>query len=225
MSRPRGRGQCECGGEDGVRRDPACPPRQGCDHAPSRRGVRPGRIDSANRFDLTISVSRRDGQEPEMSVIHLRRAAVTRPRGPKSRAGPRHPVLLFEEDPTGEEPGSGSTRSPSRHLRAGPGERSRPRNFSIIGVGAQYVTENHDPPAHLRRRSAEPVAAGYGPGHRAQAGFTRPVPDATCMAVHACCADDVCARSVEAAYRTGSIPITLIGMGVGGGGPEELRMR
>ncbi|GAA4593370.1 LacI family DNA-binding transcriptional regulator [Planotetraspora phitsanulokensis] len=42
----------------------------------------------------------------------------------------------------------------------------------------------------LVNRSAELVAAGYGPGHRAQAGFTRAVAQRDLHGVHACCADD-----------------------------------
>jgi len=75
------------------------------------------------------------------------------------------------------------------------------------------------------RTHVQPVAVGYGPGHRAQAGFTRPVARATCMAVHACRADDVCPYSVDAARRTGSILITLVGMGVGGGGRHARMVR
>jgi DNA-binding LacI/PurR family transcriptional regulator len=42
----------------------------------------------------------------------------------------------------------------------------------------------------LINRSAELVAAGYGPGHRAQAGFTRAVAERDLDGVHTCCADD-----------------------------------
>jgi DNA-binding LacI/PurR family transcriptional regulator len=39
-------------------------------------------------------------------------------------------------------------------------------------------------------RSAELVAAGYGPGQRAQTGFTRAVAQRDLHGVHTCCADD-----------------------------------
>jgi DNA-binding LacI/PurR family transcriptional regulator len=42
----------------------------------------------------------------------------------------------------------------------------------------------------LVNRSAELVAAGYGPGHRAQAGFTRAVNDRALEGTQVCCADD-----------------------------------
>ncbi|MGN9841371.1 LacI family DNA-binding transcriptional regulator [Nonomuraea sp. H19] len=42
----------------------------------------------------------------------------------------------------------------------------------------------------LVNRSAELVAAGYGPGHRAQAGFTRAVAERGLEGVRVCCADD-----------------------------------
>ncbi len=42
----------------------------------------------------------------------------------------------------------------------------------------------------LVNRSAELVAAGYGPGHRAQAGFERAVAERGLHGVQACCADD-----------------------------------
>jgi DNA-binding LacI/PurR family transcriptional regulator len=42
----------------------------------------------------------------------------------------------------------------------------------------------------LINRSAELVAAGYGPGHRAQAGFTRAVAERDLDGIHTCCADD-----------------------------------
>jgi DNA-binding LacI/PurR family transcriptional regulator len=42
----------------------------------------------------------------------------------------------------------------------------------------------------LVNRSTELVAAGYGPGHRAQAGFTRTVAERELDGVHTCCADD-----------------------------------
>ncbi|MGR6920083.1 LacI family DNA-binding transcriptional regulator [[Actinomadura] parvosata] len=43
----------------------------------------------------------------------------------------------------------------------------------------------------LVNRSAELVAAGYGPGHRAQAGFDRAVAERGLRGVRVCCADDV----------------------------------
>ncbi|NJP93906.1 LacI family transcriptional regulator [Nonomuraea sp. FMUSA5-5] len=43
----------------------------------------------------------------------------------------------------------------------------------------------------LVNRSAELVAAGYGPGHRAQAGFDRAVAERGLHGVRVCCADDV----------------------------------
>ncbi|GAA1858039.1 LacI family DNA-binding transcriptional regulator [Actinomadura bangladeshensis] len=42
----------------------------------------------------------------------------------------------------------------------------------------------------LINRSAELVAAGYGPGHRAQAGFARSVAERGLAGVQTCCADD-----------------------------------
>jgi DNA-binding LacI/PurR family transcriptional regulator len=42
----------------------------------------------------------------------------------------------------------------------------------------------------LVNRSAELVAAGYGPGHRAQAGFARAVAERGLEGVRVCCADD-----------------------------------
>lgn len=42
----------------------------------------------------------------------------------------------------------------------------------------------------LINRSAELVAAGYGPGHRAQAGFTRATDERNLEGVQTCCADD-----------------------------------
>ncbi|MET8155473.1 LacI family DNA-binding transcriptional regulator [Sphaerisporangium sp. NPDC005289] len=42
----------------------------------------------------------------------------------------------------------------------------------------------------LVNRSAELVAAGYGPGHRAQAGFTRAVAERGLQGVQRCCADE-----------------------------------
>ncbi|GAB3975614.1 LacI family DNA-binding transcriptional regulator [Actinoallomurus acanthiterrae] len=42
----------------------------------------------------------------------------------------------------------------------------------------------------LVNRSAELVAAGYGPGHRAQAGFARAVAERGLESVETCCADD-----------------------------------
>ncbi|MFC7385397.1 LacI family DNA-binding transcriptional regulator [Sphaerisporangium rhizosphaerae] len=42
----------------------------------------------------------------------------------------------------------------------------------------------------LVNRSAELVAAGYGPGHRAQAGFTRAVAERGLHGVQRCCADE-----------------------------------
>lgn len=42
----------------------------------------------------------------------------------------------------------------------------------------------------LINRSAELVAAGYGPGHRAQAGFTRATGERNLEGVQTCCADD-----------------------------------
>ncbi|MEU4534126.1 LacI family DNA-binding transcriptional regulator [Streptosporangium sp. NPDC023825] len=42
----------------------------------------------------------------------------------------------------------------------------------------------------LVNRSAELVAAGYGPGHRAQLGFTRAVAERGLEGVQVCCADD-----------------------------------
>lgn len=42
----------------------------------------------------------------------------------------------------------------------------------------------------LVNRNAELVAAGYGPGHRAQAGFTRAVAERGLEGVRVCCADD-----------------------------------
>jgi DNA-binding LacI/PurR family transcriptional regulator len=42
----------------------------------------------------------------------------------------------------------------------------------------------------LINRSTELVAAGYGPGSRAQSGFTRAVAERDLQGVHACCADD-----------------------------------
>ena len=42
----------------------------------------------------------------------------------------------------------------------------------------------------LINRSAELVAAGYGPGHRAQAGFTRATAERNLDGVQTCCADD-----------------------------------
>ncbi|ETK36761.1 LacI family DNA-binding transcriptional regulator [Microbispora sp. ATCC PTA-5024] len=43
----------------------------------------------------------------------------------------------------------------------------------------------------LVNRSAELVAAGYGPGHRAQTGFTRAVAERGLHGVEMCCADDI----------------------------------
>ncbi|MBB6474362.1 substrate-binding domain-containing protein [Sphaerisporangium rubeum] len=42
----------------------------------------------------------------------------------------------------------------------------------------------------LVNRSTELVAAGYGPGHRAQAGFTRAMAERGLRGVQVCCADD-----------------------------------
>ncbi|MEW1847501.1 LacI family DNA-binding transcriptional regulator, partial [Nonomuraea angiospora] len=42
----------------------------------------------------------------------------------------------------------------------------------------------------LVNRSAELVAAGYGPGHRAQAGFDRAIAERGLRGVRVCCADD-----------------------------------
>jgi DNA-binding LacI/PurR family transcriptional regulator len=42
----------------------------------------------------------------------------------------------------------------------------------------------------LINRSAELVASGYGPGHRAQAGFTRTAAEREVESVQTCCADD-----------------------------------
>jgi DNA-binding LacI/PurR family transcriptional regulator len=80
----------------------------------------------------------------------------------------------------------------------GIGRTSRPEEMSWVDIDyetlvAQCVHHLADL-GHRRvalvNRSAELVAAGYGPGHRAQAGFARAVAERGLEGVQTCCADD-----------------------------------
>ncbi|MBB2740780.1 UNVERIFIED_ORG: DNA-binding LacI/PurR family transcriptional regulator [Microbispora rosea subsp. rosea] len=81
---------------------------------------------------------------------------------------------------------------------AGIGRTSHPEDMTWVDVDYETLTSqcvHHLADLGHRNialvdRSAELVAAGYGPGHRAQAGFTRAVAQRDVHGVHACCADD-----------------------------------
>ncbi|GGL22112.1 LacI family transcriptional regulator [Sphaerisporangium melleum] len=88
-----------------------------------------------------------------------------------------------------------------RHTRlpfVGIGRTSRPDEMSWVDVDyemliSRCVTHLADlghRNVALVNRSAELVAAGYGPGHRALAGFTRTVAERELYGVQTCCADD-----------------------------------
>jgi DNA-binding LacI/PurR family transcriptional regulator len=80
----------------------------------------------------------------------------------------------------------------------GIGRTSRPEEMSWVDIDYETLISkcvHHLADLGHRRialvnRSAELVAAGYGPGHRAQAGFTRAVAERDLEGVHACCPDD-----------------------------------
>ncbi|MEV7970572.1 LacI family DNA-binding transcriptional regulator [Sphaerisporangium sp. NPDC088356] len=80
----------------------------------------------------------------------------------------------------------------------GIGRTGRPEEMSWVDVDYETLISkcvHHLADLGHRRiglvnRSAELVAAGYGPGHRAQAGFTRAVAERDLEGVQTCCADD-----------------------------------
>ncbi len=61
---------------------------------------------------------------------------------------------------------------------------------TLIGRCVHHLADLGHRDIALVNRSAELVAAGYGPGHRARAGFDRAVADRGLRGVAVCCADD-----------------------------------
>ncbi|WP_214414612.1 LacI family DNA-binding transcriptional regulator [Sphaerisporangium fuscum] len=61
---------------------------------------------------------------------------------------------------------------------------------TLIGRCVHHLADLGHRHLALVNRNAELVAAGYGPGHRAQAGFDRAIAERGLRGVHVCCADD-----------------------------------
>ncbi|MER6832054.1 LacI family DNA-binding transcriptional regulator [Streptosporangium sp. NPDC000563] len=64
---------------------------------------------------------------------------------------------------------------------------------TLISRCVQHLADLGHRHIALVNRSAELVAAGYGPGHRAQAGFARTIAERGLTGVELCCADDASA--------------------------------
>ncbi|MEV0386399.1 LacI family DNA-binding transcriptional regulator [Nonomuraea sp. NPDC050643] len=80
----------------------------------------------------------------------------------------------------------------------GIGRTGRPEDMSWVDVDyetliarcVQHLADLGHRHVALVNRNVELVAAGYGPGHRAQAGFDRAIAERDLRGVRACCGDD-----------------------------------